>query len=46
MILAHMRRAALNFATSSKKSMWQAKKNERRGANWSTGSSAATAASA
>ncbi len=33
MIRAHMRRAARNFATSSKKCMWQAKKNDRRGAN-------------
>jgi hypothetical protein len=32
-ILAHIRRAARNFATSSKKFMWQAKKNDSRGAN-------------
>ena len=36
MILAQSRRAARNFATSSKKFMWQAKKNEKRGANSST----------
>ena len=28
---AHSRRAARIFATSSKKSMWQLKKNEKRG---------------
>ena len=32
MIRAHIRRAARNFATSSKKCMWHAKKNESRGA--------------
>ena len=46
MIRAHIRRAARNLATSSKKSMWQAKKNDSRGANWSTGRPAAIAASA
>ena len=44
MIRAHMRRAARNFATSSKKFMWQAKKNESRGANSSTASPASSAA--
>ena len=32
-----MRRAARNLAISSKKSLWELKKKERRGANWSTG---------
>ena len=45
MIRAHIRRAARNFATSSKKSMWQAKKNETRGAKSSIASPAASAAS-
>ncbi len=31
-IRAHILRAARNFATSSKKFMWHAKKNDRRGA--------------
>ncbi len=44
MIRAHMRRAARNFAISSKKCMWHAKKNERRGANSSTSSPASSAA--
>ena len=44
MIRAHMRRAARNFATSSKKFMWQAKKNDRRGAKSSTASPASSAA--
>ncbi len=36
MIFAHMRRAARNFATSSKKSLCTSKKNESRGAKSST----------
>ena len=44
MTRAHMRRAARNFAISSKKCMWQAKKNERRGAKSSTPSPASSAA--
>ena len=44
-IRAHIRRAARNFATSSKKSMWQAKKNETRGAKSSIARPAASAAS-
>ena len=44
MIVDHMRRAARNFAISSKKFMWQAKKNETRGANRSTSSPASIAA--
>ena len=44
MIRAHERRAARNFATSSKKFMWHAKKNDRRGANSSTLSPASSAA--
>src|SRR5438094_7699240 len=36
MIRAHRRRAARNFAISSKKSMWESKKKESRGANSST----------
>jgi hypothetical protein len=37
MILAHMRRAARNFATSSRKLLCALKKNESCGANSSTG---------
>ena len=44
MILDHIRRAARNFATSSKKFMWHAKKNDTRGANRSTSSPASIAA--
>ncbi len=44
MIFAHIRRAARNFAISSKKLLWQAKKNDSRGANWFTSSPASTAA--
>ena len=44
MILAHIRRATRNFATSSKKSWWQAKKNDRRGPNSSTLMPASSAA--
>ena len=43
-ILDHIRLAARNFATSSKKFMWQAKKNDRRGANRSMSSPASSAA--
>ena len=32
----HSRRAARNFETSSRKSLWQLKKKDRRGANVST----------
>ena len=35
-IFAHIRRAARNFATSSKNSLWTSQKNERRGAMVST----------
>jgi hypothetical protein len=45
MIRAHMRRAARNFATSSKRLLWAFQKNERRGANASIARPAATAAS-
>ena len=45
MIRAHMRRAARNFATSSKKLLWALKKNESWAPNRSTSSPAATAAS-
>ena len=38
-----MRRAALNFATSSNMSLWAAKKNDSRGANRSTASPASIA---
>ena len=44
MTLPHIRRAARNFAISSKKFMWHAKKNETRGANASTSSPASIAA--
>ncbi len=44
MILAHILRAARNFAISSKKFIWQAKKNETRGAKRSTSSPASIAA--
>ncbi len=43
MIRAYILRAARNFAISSKRSLCEAKKNERRGANESTGSPAAIA---
>jgi hypothetical protein len=45
MIRAHIRRAARNFATSSKKFMWQAKKKDTRGAKSSTARPAWRAAS-
>ena len=45
MIFAHMRRAARNFATSSRKLLWALKKNESRGANLSTSRPARIAAS-
>ena len=38
-----MRRAARNFATSSKRSVNDAKKNEMRGASWFTSRPAAAA---
>ena len=41
---AHSRRAARNFATSSRKSEWQAKKNESRSPKRSGSSPAACAA--
>ena len=44
MIRAHMRRAARNFAISSKKCMWHAKKNESRGAKSSIFRPASSAA--
>ena len=44
MIRAHMRRAARNLATSSKKLLWPLKKNESCPANWSTSSPAVSAA--
>ena len=44
MIDAQMRRAARNFAISSKKCMWHAKKNDRRGATSSTCRPASSAA--
>src|SRR5262249_42290663 len=37
MIVAHRRRAARSFATSSRKSLWRVKKKESRGAKLSTG---------
>jgi hypothetical protein len=43
--VAQMRRAARSLAISSKKSLWMAKKKESRGANSSTSSPRATAAS-
>ena len=45
MIRAHMRRAARNLATSSKKSLWAFQKNDRRGAKSSTSRPASMAAS-
>ena len=45
MIRAHIRRAARNFATSSKRLLCALKKNDSRGANSSTSSPAAIAAS-
>ncbi len=42
MVFAQTRRAARNFAISSKKSLCELKKKERRGANSSTGSPAST----
>ncbi len=45
MSCAQMRRAALNFAISSKKSMWELKKYESLGANVSTSMPAAIPAS-
>ena len=39
-VFAQIRRAARNLAISSKKSLCELKKNERRGANWSTGNPA------
>jgi hypothetical protein len=44
MIVAHIRRAARNLATSSKKCMWQAKKNDSRGAKSSRARPASSAA--
>jgi len=44
MMRAHMRRAARNLATSSKRWLWALKKNESRGAKASTSSPASTAA--
>ena len=44
-VRAHRRRAARNFATSTKTSLCALKKNDRRGASASTSSPAATAAS-
>jgi hypothetical protein len=44
MIAAHMRRAARNFATSSRKVERETKKNDSRGAKRSTSSPASTAA--
>ncbi len=44
MIRAHSRRAARNFATSSKKFMWHAKKKDTRGANSSSAKPASSAA--
>ena len=43
-IRAHIRRAARNFATSSRRLLWALKKNDRRGANSSIARPAATAA--
>jgi hypothetical protein len=45
MIVAHSRRAARSFATSSRKSLCRLKKNESRGAKESTVSPRAMAAS-
>ena len=45
MILAHIRRAARNLATSSKRLLWAFQKNDSRGAKASTSSPAANAAS-
>ena len=45
MSVAQIRRAARNFATSAKTSLWALKKNESRGAKTSTSRPAATAAS-
>ena len=45
MIRAHMRRAARNLATSSKRLLWAFQKNDSRGAKSSTPSPAAMAAS-
>ena len=45
MMRAHSRRAALNLATSSRKSLWAAKKNDSRRPNESTSRPAARAAS-
>ena len=44
MMRAHIRRAARNFATSSRKLLWPLKKNDRRGAKSSTSSPASIAA--
>ena len=44
MMPAHILRAARNFAISSKKFMWHAKKNDMRGAKSSTASPASIAA--
>ena len=44
MIVAHIRRAARNFATSWKTLLWPLKKNARRGAKSSTASPASSAA--
>ena len=44
MILAHMRRAARNLATSSSRSLWATKKNESLEAKLSTLRPASTAA--
>ena len=44
MILAHMRRAARNLATSSNRSFWATKKKESLPAKSSTSSPASTAA--
>ena len=44
-ILAHSRRAARNFATSSKKLLWTLKKNDSRDAKRSTSSPTDRAAS-
>ena len=44
MIRYHMRRAARNFATSSKKSLWPFQKKDSRGANSSTSRPASIAA--
>ena len=44
MIRAHIRRAARNLATSSRRLLWALKKNESCGANSSTASPASSAA--